>query len=135
MLLALYFPVTCNPCRAVTLPKMGIAEYIGVPHRVTNPYPSPKSVPGKRPFNSELPRNRVLKRLFARTHIKRLIFHCNSAAILTFSVFHPKPAGSEIGDHATSTAQGFDRAAFAIRWMALPTFCTEHFLPKNPTLK
>ena len=28
----LYYPVTCNPCRAVTLPN------IGVPRRVTNPY-------------------------------------------------------------------------------------------------
>jgi len=34
MLLFLYFPVTCQPSRAVALPN------IGVPHRVTYPYDS-----------------------------------------------------------------------------------------------
>ena len=34
----LYFPVTCNPTRAVTLPNIGVPLYIGVPHRVTYPY-------------------------------------------------------------------------------------------------
>jgi len=38
MLLSLYFPVTCNPSRAVTLPNIGVPHYIGVPHRVTYPY-------------------------------------------------------------------------------------------------
>jgi hypothetical protein len=34
---SLYFPVTCNPSRAVTLPSIGALLYIGVPHRVTYP--------------------------------------------------------------------------------------------------
>jgi len=38
MLMFLYFPVTCNPSRAVTLPNIGVPHYIGVPHRVTYPY-------------------------------------------------------------------------------------------------
>jgi len=37
MLLSLYFPVACNPSRAVTLPNIGVPHYIGVPHRVTYP--------------------------------------------------------------------------------------------------
>ena len=37
--LSLYFPITCNPSRAVTLPNIGVPHYIGVPHRVTYPYP------------------------------------------------------------------------------------------------
>jgi len=36
--LSLYFPVTCNPTRAVTLPNIGVPLYIGVPRRVTYPY-------------------------------------------------------------------------------------------------
>ena len=32
-----YFPVTCNPSRAVTLPNIGVPHYIGVPHPVTSP--------------------------------------------------------------------------------------------------
>ena len=35
----LYFPVTCNPSREVTLPNIGVPHYMGVPHRVTYPYP------------------------------------------------------------------------------------------------
>ena len=34
----LYFAVTCNPTRAVTLPAIGVPLYIGVPHRVFYPY-------------------------------------------------------------------------------------------------
>ena len=44
MLLSLYFPVTCNPTRAVTLPNIGVPLYIGVPRRVTylyGPRPTP----------------------------------------------------------------------------------------------
>ena len=37
MLLPLYFPVTCNPSRAVTLPNIKVLHYIGVPHRVSYP--------------------------------------------------------------------------------------------------
>ena len=39
MLVSLYFPVTCNPSRAVTSPNNGVPQYIGVPHRVAYPYP------------------------------------------------------------------------------------------------
>ena len=39
MLRFLYFPVTCNPPRAVTLPDIEVAHYIGVLHRLTYPYP------------------------------------------------------------------------------------------------
>ena len=38
MLLFLYFPVTCNPTKAVTLPNIGDHLCIGVPRRVTYPY-------------------------------------------------------------------------------------------------
>ena len=38
MLLSLYFPVTRNPSRAVTLPNIGVPHYVGDPHRVTYPY-------------------------------------------------------------------------------------------------
>ena len=38
MLMSLYFPVTCNPSRAVTLQNIGVLQYIRVPHRVTFPY-------------------------------------------------------------------------------------------------
>ena len=38
MFMSLYFPVTCNPSRAVTLPNIGVPHYIGVAHRVTYPY-------------------------------------------------------------------------------------------------
>ena len=38
MVLSLHFPVTCNSSRAVTLPKIGVPQYIGDPHRVTYPY-------------------------------------------------------------------------------------------------
>ena len=41
MLLSLDFPVTRNPSRAVTLPNIGLPQYIGVPHRVTYPYTFP----------------------------------------------------------------------------------------------
>ena len=37
MLSFLYFPVTCNPSRAVTLPDIGVPQCIGVPHRYTYP--------------------------------------------------------------------------------------------------
>ena len=39
MLLSLCFPDTCNPARAVTLPNIGIPHFLGVPLRVTYPYP------------------------------------------------------------------------------------------------
>jgi len=42
---SLYFPVTCNPSKVVTLPNIGILQCIGVPHRVTCPYSSPLSSP------------------------------------------------------------------------------------------
>ena len=35
MLLSLYFPVTCNPSRAVTLPNVGVPHYIEVSHRTS----------------------------------------------------------------------------------------------------
>ena len=34
----LYFPVTCNLSRAVTLPNIGVLHYIEVPHWVAYPY-------------------------------------------------------------------------------------------------
>jgi len=37
MLSFLYFPVTCDTSKAVTLPNIGLPHYIGVPHRVTYP--------------------------------------------------------------------------------------------------
>ena len=36
--LSQYFTVSCNPSRAVTLPNIGVPQYIGVPLRVTYPY-------------------------------------------------------------------------------------------------
>ena len=45
MLLSLYFPVTCNPSRAVTLPNIGVPRYIGVLYRVSYPYPSVLTTP------------------------------------------------------------------------------------------
>ena len=39
MLLSLYFAVTCNPSRAVTLPNIGVPYYIGAPPRITYPCP------------------------------------------------------------------------------------------------
>ena len=44
MLSSLYFPVTCDPSRVVTLPNIGVPHYIGVLHRVTRPrtlHPTP----------------------------------------------------------------------------------------------
>ena len=35
MLLSPYFPVTCNPSKAVTFPNIGVPYYIGVTQRVT----------------------------------------------------------------------------------------------------
>ena len=51
MLLSLYFPVMCNPSRAVTLRNIGVSQYIGIPRLVTYPY-NPHDTP--KPTNLEL---------------------------------------------------------------------------------
>jgi len=38
MLMSLYFPVTCSPYRAVTLPNTGVPHYIRISYRVTYSY-------------------------------------------------------------------------------------------------
>jgi len=63
MLLSLYFPVTCNPTRAVTLPNIGVPLYIGVPHRVTYPY-SPMLPSVLAVANAEGVHNRTTQTLF-----------------------------------------------------------------------
>ena len=45
--MSLYFPVTCYPSRAVTLPNIGVPHYIKVPHRAAYPsYPHSLQQPG-----------------------------------------------------------------------------------------
>ena len=48
MLLFLYFPVTCNPSRSVTLSNIGVPHYIGVRHRVTLPKARRRSLAERR---------------------------------------------------------------------------------------
>ena len=63
MPLSLRFPVTCNPCRAVTLPNVGVPECIGVLHRVRYPH-SPKLPYFVAVANVEEVRDRTTQTLF-----------------------------------------------------------------------